>query len=277
MQPAPASTLQLRTAFVAGAWALAACTQDYGLFASGAGATAATGGAATTSSSDGGAGLGAGGGGAGTSTGSTTSTASTTTGNGGGGGTAAGGGSGGTPVVCGNAVVEPGEECDDASPFCAGCQFTCPAGWAPSATSGCFKVMPVVAQMPDWPAAKSWADASVLCPAQAPAGPYVGRLAGPGVLDVLGQLGDCPQIHSGGTGGCWIGAQCPNAANCASGQKSVALEWVDGPVQSIPNLAWSTGNPSGDGACVEYIPNEGINDDNCSKLELYVCEVALAP
>jgi hypothetical protein len=94
------------------------------------------------------------------------------------------------------------------------------------------------------------------------------------VLDVLSQLGACPQVAGGGTGGCWTGARCPGAT-CPAGQETVVLDWMDAPSQPIPSASWSAGNPSGDGRCVEYIPNEGINDDECTKLEHYICEVAL--
>jgi hypothetical protein len=179
--------------------------------------------------------------------------------------------------ACGDHVVDPGEACDDSSAFCGQCQFACPAGWVKSSTAAtCFKVFPppLSSETPDWDSTKSWASADTACAAEAPSRQYTARLAGPGVLDVLPQLTDCPQIMTDGRGGCWIGARCPDGVRCANGD--VALEWSGLGKLAIPSRAWSSGNPSGDGVCVEFIPSEGINDDNCDKTEHYLCEVTLS-
>jgi hypothetical protein len=179
---------------------------------------------------------------------------------------------------CGDHVVDPGEACDDSSPFCDQCQLVCPAGWvkSPSAAT-CYKVFPprLGPGTPDWGNTKSWASAGTACAAEAPSTDYAGRLAGPGVLDVLLELTDCPRSGDDGkSGGCWTGARCPDGMMCAN--RYAVLEWSGLSAQAIPASAWSDGNPSGDGSCVEYIPSEGINDDSCDKPEHYLCEVTLA-
>lgn len=240
------------------AGALAGCTEGYDAFVDGQRASTST---ASTSGGLGGASSGAGGaGGDGTSTGGIGSGAA----GGIGGGSTGGGGSGGSkPIVCGDGIIDPGEQCDDSGTNptqCSGCAVVCNGAFEHlhPTTFHCYYMTLTDGMHTSWQQGRDWCQQT-----------WGGDLAVIGteaerawVATMLPQDFDEDE---------WIGG--------SDLQTEGTFEWIDQTPWSFPDgdAAWAGAEPSNDAAqnCVGIDRSGHLRDKACNAgLTHHMCERA---
>lgn len=204
----------------------------------------------------------AGGGGAAASSGGGLSSASNASGSaaGSGGGGAAGtggGGQGGGPVsVCGNGIIEGGEECDEGNAvdtdYCVACEVDCQLGFEHPTTHHCYGYIAN---------AMTWANAQSACASFAG-----GHLAALTTKDEIA----------------FILATSPPQSEAWIGASDLAVEgtfaWVTGEAFTFAPKEdpWDTGKPNSDGNCVEMrgpgLNTGKLNDEHCEIAKTFFCE-----
>lgn len=148
--------------------------------------------------------------------------------------------------TCGDNIVQPGEECDDAVTStgftCQGCLVVCPAGQIKDpATHHCYEFVTATAA--------TWTDAQAACALK---GAYLAAINSSTENGLLQ-----PKI----TAPLWIGAS-----------RGGSFRWIN--TDPVCFVNWASGEPSpGNGEdCATMQPNGAWTNDPCGQLRGYVCE-----
>jgi cysteine-rich repeat protein len=148
--------------------------------------------------------------------------------------------------TCGDSIVQPGEECDDALTrkgfTCAGCVLTCPAGQLEDpATHHCYELVTALAA--------TWTDAQTACAANG------------GYLAAINSAIENGLVQPSVIVPLWVG-----------GSRGNAFRWVN--TDPFCFLNWS-GNAPSQGPkldCVAMQPNGTWTNETCDLKKGYVCE-----
>lgn len=180
-----------------------------------------------------------------------------------------GAGGGGTTImpVCGNGIIESGEECDDGnlepgdgcSPECVECE--CPAGDCSNAavfrdpiTHHCYAYVA---------SSRDWSDAETACEA------WSGTLA---ALSTITELQSLMSLVKSSDTNVWLGAT-------DEGHEGTFV-WVNGEAFSYVNGAppWASDEPNDNGIwpghenCLEMRMDPNFNDRKCDTTQHFLCE-----